>query len=369
MSKTGPKPQDDLSKLHDIFVKRMNEVIRENGQVCVPSDKIWLTLKRQYKISKSAKALYTDCWKWNDNRRKYSKDSSHELSDQSDIFEEELNSSLNELSLNDSDYENEAKTADGPKIAFSITLTSDAWKIIEPVPKNYHRAADQKHKKGTRAYLVLQPGSWTSLLTEKIAQHSKKIICDWAFKRSKVSAKGKHYISILAKCITCDSTLIGFLEKKPKENENVVFKFAINGFDNTKHDNAEKSVKVTGSQARSLATSTKPAVVTHRQLSAKSGEMFETARGRVPSAHAIRNLQYRERKKNQLSSDVFKSLLYLQNAPKYADTIHSIGYSPFYVFYGSPNQFSLYNMYLKKNKISKMSCDATGGLVRKIGNN
>lgn len=324
-------------------------------------------MKRQYKISKSEKALYNDCWRWNKNRQ-YRKDSSLDISGDSEIFEEELNSSLNELSLNDSDCENVEKKNDKPKIAFSIKLSSDSWKTIQPVPKEYERTADQMHaKKGKRVYFVLQPGVWTGLLADKIAEHPKTIVCDWAFKRAKVSACGKHYISILAKCVTCDSTLIGSLNDKPKENENVVFKFAVIGFDETKHQQTKKNVKVTGSQAQSLATSTKSAVVLHRKISAKAGGMFETSRGRVPSAHAIRNLKYRERQKNKLSSDVFKSLFYLQNSPQYANTIHSIGYSPFYIIYGSPKQFALYNMYLKRNKMSKVSCDATGGLVRKIG--
>lgn len=367
MGKTGPKPTDNLSKLHEIFKERTNEIICDDGKIRAPSDQIWSTLKRQHKIVKSAKALYTDCWKWNQNQQQYFKESSREISVESDIYEEELNSSLNELSLDNSDYENNAK-ADEQKISFSITLSNSVWKTIEPVPKTYDRAADKMHKKGKRVYLVLKPGTWTSLLADKIAEHKKKIICDWAFKRAKVTAGGTYYITILAKCVTCDSTLIGFLQHKPEENENVVFKFAVKDFDDIKHKNAEKKVKVTGSQARLLATSTKSAVVMHRNLSAKSGEMFEKARGRVPSSEAIRNLQYRERKTNKLSSDVYKSLYYLQNSPKYANIIHTIGYSPFYIFYGSPKQFSLYNMYLKQNKISKVSCDATGGVVRTIGN-
>lgn len=366
MAKTGPKTTDDLSNLHKIFESRLNKIVRDNGQIQMPSDKIWSTLKRQHKISKPEKALYNDCWRWNKIRQTHrTKDSS---SDQSEIFDNELNSSLNEMSLTDSDYENDGQRSDAPKIAFSITLSSQIWKTIEPVPRKYSRAADKMHKSGERVFHALQPGTWTSLLAEKIAEHSKKIICNWSFKRAKVTPNGTHYISILAKCVTCASTLIGFLQSKPQDDEHVVFKFVVNGFDDIKHLNAAKSVKVTGSQARSLATSTKPAVVLHRKLSAKSGEMFEIARGRVPSAHAIRNIKYRERQKNKLSTDIFKSLYYLQNAPKYANIIQTIGYSPFYVFYGSPNQFSLYNMYLKKNKLSKMCCDATGGLMRKIGN-
>lgn len=366
MAKRGPKSADDLNELHKIFEKRANEIIREDGKVRVASDKIWATLKRQYQIKKSGRALHTAGWKWNENL-KYQKEKSLDISAESDLFEEELNSSLNELSLDDADYENEEKCDNEPKIAFLIKLTSDNWDSISPVPKNYKRAADESHKKGKRLTLVLKPGTWTSLLAERIAEHPKSIICDWAFKVGKVAATGRHYVSVLGYCVTCGSILIGFLQNEPKKNEDVVFKFVVKDFDHTKHQGEQKKVKVTGSQALSLATSTKAAVVLHRNMSAKSGAMFEASRGRVPSAHAIRNLQYYERKKQKLSSDIFKSLFYLQNSPKYANVIHVIGYSSFYVMYGSPKQFSLYNMYLKRNKNAKLSCDATGGLVRKIG--
>lgn len=366
MAKPGPKTKDNLSDLHDIFNEREDEIIDHDGKLRAPSDRIWSVLKRQHKIAKSEKALYNDCWRWN-NCRQYRKEPSCDISGGSDEFFDESFNSLSELSLNDSDYENDEKKDNQQKMAFSITLTSSVWKTIEPVPRKYERAADQMHKKGKRVYLSLQPGAWTSLLADKIAEHTKNIVCDWSFKRARVTEKGRHYIAICAKCVTCRSSLIGFLQNKPEQNENVVFKFAVIGFDETKHEHTQKKVKVTGSKAKSLATSTKSAVVEHRKLSAKAGEMFEAARGRVPSAHAIRNLQYRQRQKNKLSSDVFKALFYLQNAPNYANIIQSIGFSPFYVIYGSPRQFALYNMYLKRNNASKLSCDATGGLARKIG--
>lgn len=364
MAKPGPKPADDLGKLHKIFEERANEIIRDDGKVRAPSDKIWATLKRQHQIKKSVAALYTAGWNWNKN---LTKDKSLDISAESDLFEEELDSSLNELSLDDADYENEKKHDNEPKIAFSIKLTWDVWDSISPVPKNYNRAAEQSRKKGKRMRLVLKPGTWTSLFAEKIADHPKSIICNWSFKVGNVTATGRYYVSVLGYCVTCGSTLIGFLQNEPKKNEDVVFKFVVKDFDHTKHQGEQKKVKVTGSQAQSLATSTKAAVVLHRNISAKSGAMFEASRGRVPSAHAIRNLQYRQRQKDKLSSDIFKSLFYLQNSPKYANVIHVIGYSSFYVMYGSPKQFSLYNMYLKRNKKAKLSCDATGGLVRTIG--
>lgn len=366
--KRGPKRHFDYEKLETIFENNKNVIIRSDGGVAVPTDRIWASLKRKHQIPMTEKAIYTNCLKWNKQLKKDSKELKSEISDSGMSYEEELNSSLNELSLNDSDYVDDAEKSDESDIKFSITLPNVVWKTIEPISKEYHRAADDTHKSGDRIYNVLKPGVWTSVFIDKIAEHPKKIECTWSFKKAQVSTTAKYYVGILAKCTTCDSILIGFLQNKPQENESVVFKFVIKKFDATKHDNVEKQVKVTGAQAKALATSTKTAVALHRQMSARSGEIFEKGRGRVPSAAAIRNLQSRERQKHKLSPDVFKSLFYLQNSPKYANIIHLIGYSPFYVFYGSPNQYRLYNMYLKKNTVSKVSCDATGGVVRKIGN-
>lgn len=124
-------------------------------------------------------------------------------------------------------------------------------------------------------------------------------------------------------------------------------------FDGKLHEGSTKKVKVTSSQAQSLAASKKPAIVLHRQLGAKSGEMSKLPKGRVPTANSIRILQSRCRQKEKLSPDIFTSLLYLKTSKKYVDTIHSISISPFFfVIFGSSNQFLLYNMYKKKNNKS-----------------
>lgn len=47
--------------------------------------------------------------------------------------------------------------------------------------------------------------------------------------------------------------------------------------------------------------------------------------------------------------------------------IQRIGLDPFYVLYCTPEQQKLFHAYHKKNKLFKVSCDATGGLVHKIG--
>lgn len=126
MAKPGPKTFVELSDLHAIFEDRANEILCDDGKIRAPSDRIWSTLKRQKKIAKSEKAIYNDCWRWN-NTRQYRKDPCLNISGDSDVFEEELNSSLNELSLNDSDYENDEIRDAEPIIKFLVKLSSDVW--------------------------------------------------------------------------------------------------------------------------------------------------------------------------------------------------------------------------------------------------
>lgn len=171
-------------------------------------------------------------------------------------------------------------------------MSFEVWETIQPVPRRYHRNADQTHcvthKSEQRTYLVLKPGAWTSLFAEKIANHSQNIICDFAFNGGHVTKGGKYFVNVTANCIACEAKLIGILREIPAENETVTFEFLIKDFDEIRHDGKSKSVRVTGSQARSLATSQKPPITLHRNLAAKNSQMFQKAKGRVASSNAIR---------------------------------------------------------------------------------
>lgn len=367
--KSGPKRVFPLDQLIKYFEENEADIVLAPGKILPPSDKFWMRLKNKYKINKTEKSIYTDALKWH---KKCESEKNEEIpTEKIDDFDDLLEDEIEFNSADSSEYESE--TSDDSSgcaksdIQFSMKITYNTWKLILPTSRSYHRKADKTHKGGVRKYLVLKPGFWSNVFAEKIAQHPKNIICDWAFKKARVSGDSKHYVVITASCINCKSKLCAVLEKKPQENEEVKFTCVVKNFNEKRHEESTKKVKVSGSQAKSLAVSKKPAIVLHRNLAAKSGEMFKQAKGRVPTANAIRNLQSRHRAKEKLSPEIFTSLLYLQTSKKYVDTIHSIGMSPFFVIYGSNNQFRLYNMYIRKNKLTRMSCDATGSVVKKIG--
>lgn len=102
---------------------------------------------------------------------------------------------------------------------------------------------------------------------------------------------------------------------------------------------------------------------------AKSASMFKEPLGRVVTANAIRCKRYRNKKKEKLSDCPYYALEYLKWSSKYMNTIHHIGMDPFMTFWTSPDQLKLYKIYKKKNRYTKLSGDASGGMVHKLGKN
>lgn len=147
------------------------------------------------------------------------------------------------------------------------------------------------------------------------------------------------------------------------------FQFVVNNLNEKKHSAVEprKDVRVGGLRAKALFTSDKKAAVLKRQIVSESSQnMFEPPKGRDISGNAIRSGQCRQRQTKKMSYSPLQALEYLKVSNLYRSTIHMTGINPFFVIYGSPNQFLLFNAYKKHNAYTKMSCDATGELVHKL---
>lgn len=176
------------------------------------------------------------------------------------------------------------------------------------------------------------------------------------------------FITISAKCSTCNATLIGYVENIPKESENVKFCFKTFNFDEKKHAEGRRNVRIGGARAKELFSSNKSAsVLRAEEMNKSSAQMFEEPAGRDVSRNAIACGQYRNRQSKKLSIEPMQALEYLKESNAYFAIIHMISLSPVSVIYGSPNQFKLYDAYRKHNKYGKVCCDGTGGLVHKLG--
>lgn len=318
-------------KLRDIFELNANGIINYKEQkVQIPGKNIYSKIQAEHNINMSIKAIYNDARAW--YAEKNESEPNEQLTDNS--LEQITEDSLEDDSIN-----------------FRITLSADEWSQIKP---------------NSTQITQLKADFWTEVLIDKIADHPQNIICDIAFKRSKVTPNGENYVNVYGICATCAAVLHGYVDESPGLEKEVHFNCSLKGYNEEMHQQSKKNVKVTGSQAKKLAESKTPAVVLHREMASKSGEMFVKPKGRIPSANAIRNSQSRNHQKDRLSTDVLTSLQLMQNLPQYRNEIHQVLMQPFGVIYGSPNQFLLYQMHKKKNPVLKIFCDATGSLVRKL---
>lgn len=352
--------------LESIFNANQTEIIDEFQKVVPPKSEIWETIWKNDQINKQIgkKAIYTAALRWWKNSIDNAKTIRNESSDFVDISYE-----TNPPDENESDSEYVSSTDDAPlpnDVHFSISLAHNAWETIKPIATNNQRH-DQSHRTNDRVYYTFPPGLWTNILAEKIAQHRIKNPCTWAFKRAKVYPNGKKYIKLLAKCTTCKAHLTGEVSDIPTGKGIVKFKFTIRSFDEKKHLNNRKNVRIGGTKAKELFSSSKKASVLKREMTKESGsKMFEPEKGRTISENAIRAGQCRQRQLSKLSSAPLQALQFLKSSNAFGPMVHSIGADPFFVIYASANQFFLFNAYKKHNKYIKATADSTGNVAHKL---
>lgn len=369
----GRKRQVPLPVLHKLFQQYKSSIIDDRKKVVFPSDSIWRVLWKKTEINEkvSCKAIYNAALKWWENNKDSADKSAQESVESAEEIENILNDSVEIEPPNENDESfssiDETVKSNGQK--FSITLDYDVWETIQPVAKTYKRS-ESTHKSKIKTYYKLAPGLWTTVLVERIASHRIKNPCTWSFKGNKVYPNGEKYIKVNAHCTTCNAILVGEVSKVPKKGDPVKFNFVVYNFSEKKHAEDRKSVRLVGAKAAELFSSKKPASVLKRDMIIQSGaEMFESEKGRTTTEAAIRCGQYRQRQMKKLSESPLQAIEYLKVSKMFGPMIHLSGPNPFFVIYGSPNQFLLYSVYKKNCPYTKITCDSTGGIVHKIGEN
>lgn len=362
----GRKRNVDLDIVKQIFEDNINEVV-VNKKVVAPGNSIWKQIWEKLERKTSQKAIYNDALRWFEGKTQAKgnrQDDPNDEIDESDISIEQSS----DASGSDGNYSSsENEEARNKDITFSISLSREVWQTIEPAPTEQKRS-DSSYKTKTRVVYELKKGLWTNVLIDRISQHRIRNPCTWSFESGKVYPNGQVYIKIKAKCTTCCAHLIGEVLQVPKpDDENVKFKFCIRDFSEETHSKKRVNVRIGGLRANELFSSDIKASVLKRDIIKKSAaKMFEPDKGRVISQNAIRAGQSRKRQMNKLSSNPVHSLELLKRSHAFGPMIHWLGVDPFYVMYGSPNQFLLYDAYKKFNAYTKITCDATGSIVHKL---
>lgn len=131
MPKTPGRKRESFSldKLIKNFVKYEKKIVLDNDKILRPKDVFWTELKAKYNIPGKEKNTYTDAWKWH---QKGSKKDSEKNSDADDSLEQEME--LN--SSKDTTFSDNDEKSDKGDIKFSICVSKELWKLIEPVPRS-----------------------------------------------------------------------------------------------------------------------------------------------------------------------------------------------------------------------------------------
>lgn len=332
----------------------------------VPKSEIWKELCEESgkQVNKqNAKSVYSAAIKWKKKLEKGRKKQENAEDDPDLSIETSFETTKSSIETSFSSEEDKPSKTSAKKI--KIEISSKVWRTIEPTEITYARNRNGSHKSGIRTYFSLQPELWTSVFADKIAKYTD-IPCKWVFKRNKCYFAGKVYVKIEAKCKVCNAALVATVKDKPDENDPVIFLGKILGINLQRHKSESKSVKLTSKIAKNIGSQKKTATFIRRNMLAKSAEMFIEPTARIPTANAIRCVKYREKQKQKISEEPFESLQYMQMSNMYANCIYRLGWKPFFVIYSSPEQMKLFQEYKKRNKITKISCDATGGVVHKL---
>ncbi len=355
MSRGRPKSEkSDI--LEQLFESQQDQIIL-NDKVVPPKTEIWSGFM-QYG---NPKAIYTAALRWWKERSHVNQETI--LDDTKGSMEISLESK-NDSSLNSSG-ENIPSTK-----KFSVVLSNEVWKTIEPCQTVYRRKLDGTHKSGIRSYYTMKAGVWTNVLSDHIADCRANIICNWSFGRAKVYLSGEVYVDITAKCATCKAVLHGVVKSKPKNDiDPIRFNFSVQNFDEKRHmdKNTVKSVRNYGVRPYEYGKSSKTAMVLTRQRIKATTKIFEAPKGRQFTANAVRCAQYRNRLAKKLSTCPYTALEYLQASHSCVDTIHLNSRSPFACLYFSPSQLQLYTAYRRHNKYIKIIVDSSGGFVFRLG--
>lgn len=388
----GRKISKDTVRIVKILKKRVKHIFVDNN-LLPPSSIVWQTLRDNYKIKKTTKAIYTIATK---NKSKILKkpksntvdllplssslhiaglnnsigsDSASENSNKTAEYSPLLSNNTDDLNsdLNGSFDSNSAKSESSnsftdskiPIIRFKTSISRKNWLLILPRP-----AENTKRKR-----LSLASGIWASVLARQIAEKNKSIKCRFKFKYCTVNPNGDWYIVVLGQCSICEAKLTGRVKSEPDNDEGITLQFELSNYDEKIHksDTNPKKVKLNGEEAKRIYSAKMPASTQNRFLAEENMEMFEFPSARIPSSNAIKQGRYRLNQQERLDNDPLRSLSLMQLSSNCIE-IRSLAINPFYVIYISNEQLQLYHEYKRRCKYTKVSCDATGSIVKKLGN-
>lgn len=357
-------------RIIDAIIAAKSEIVSENGFIQPPSNLVWFRIAQILEGKYNPKSIYilVKTNKYNLLEKlglRKEDDNQNNLSTVIETYDETTKDEITidaELKSSDSSSISSNKS-ESPELKFTITLTPSEWDEIRPNDV-WYKCSDGK--RSSRKYKIFSPNRWTPIIAENFYLHTK-LTCCLSFKRAKIYESGECYAISKATCSDCGSRLSVTIENEPKENSKVLLLCTYIGEYLNCHTNMKRRQigRIRDMSVAALKYTNVTANEFRKEQARLRMNFNDKEPSDLPSSNALRVLKSRVIAESRSFKDPISSI----HAMRYANTdgkaIRAIGLDPFYVFYWLPTQIYVFREYAKSPE-SKISIDATGGVVKKI---
>lgn len=261
------------------------------------------------------------------------------------------------LQTSDSELDNESW--------FEFVLSSEIWDEIKPVETD-----------GKRTNYTLRAKVWTNIIADEFWKQFR-LPCAYLFKRADVntSENRKHFLQIQGRCSNkkCGNRFNGHAHSEPCENTGEL-RINVRTRDTSQEPHAIVKRPLNGIKRKRMGRAAfgEGSNNLTKRLKREHLKRGETDGPTIPKSNAVLHAkkEFVEEDlgaKKAKGEDIIQAIYRLGFENPYSGSIHDLGYNPFYAFYGTSEQRTVYKKYrhLHINSAS-VSADATGSVVRKI---
>jgi len=247
---------------------------------------------------------------------------------------------------------------------FKITIPYDTYRKIRPETKVYKDGAKYRN------YSVLKSHEWSDVINDELLK-THKLPCNFIYKRVKVHTdtnRSNHFIDFIAKCkdSCCGNDLVGWSDAKPNEGEPLHITVSTVNTKGQEHQHTTKR-PLKGIKRKNVGLELENNLACNwRRDNVKDmvfGSYSPPNLYRLPTLRKLKQ-EMRNEKLGITKICPIQSLSEFKHSSRYAGSIHSIGFDPFFVHYWSTHQIAIYKDLTKS--YCKISIDATGSLVKKL---
>lgn len=225
---------------------------------------------------------------------------------------------------------------------FDLFLTAEEWSQIKPV-----------HIDSKRSSHTLKPYMWTDIISTAFwKQH--RLPCAYFFKRAEVntSLNKKHFLKISGQCGSdkCKNLFYGIADKEPTKDCDLFIRVKTRNTTFTVHEDIRRPLRGLRRKEIAKECANEGCANILKKLARQNLNKGDTEGPIIPTLDVLRHAknEYINKDLNIQKEDrlnPIETLYKVQFEPPFMGCIQDVAYNPFFLFYGTPEQISIFQQY------------------------